>query len=380
MPSKYLGRMGKFELHAFTGNGKYHDSELAKRMHEIRYSVLEGGHPIYCTAVSPDFEKRQEHNPHDALPTTTHFVTINRKTGEIEYILSTAKDSGETYNGDIIGVPMENRFSPLFNGYPPGAFLDEFRSQFLRENYGADSDVPPMRIAELYRHVKNPDSELGGKGSEGARLGVYAAAYQHLVRDALHEDRTPSDLWVWDAKPFYAFYMYSVVDGVFRNLTINGGKGGRWIPTKDSSVKSKRVDGLEHYFLKEDGTQVTRNLPILFPPKDGSFGPENRGERKPVPMVDGLVDVGHVEYMIKKHPLLFPGEDLKFKLKERTSRAIICHRMYKDHHKPNPLVLPLNTSLHIGTGTFPWKMKGGKILKKHSLLRSDWSPLYETDF
>ena len=375
MPSKYIGRMCNFELHAFSESGEYQDSGLAKKMHEIRYRVLEKGCPIYCTAVSPDFEKREERNPHDALPTTTHFVTINRKPGEIEFILSTARDSGDTYRGDIIGVPLENRF--ILNGYPLGDSLEEFRSKFLHKNYGIEKRVEPMRIVELYRHVKNPDSELKGKQSLGARLAVYAAAYQYLVRDTLQEGRTPSDLWVWDAPPSYA-NLYAYVNGVFRDLTINVGKGGMWIPTKLSNLESKRVDGETHYFLKKDGTQVTRNLPILVPPKDGTFGPENKGGIEQKAMIDGLVDVGRVERMIKKHPWLFPGEDKEYRKMERGAMGVVCHRMYKDHHWYNPLVYFKNTLSHIKTGTFPWRLEK-ESRGNHSLLSSDLHPLYEMD-
>ena len=376
MPAKYMGRMGKFDLYAFSENGAYRDSKLAEQLHKIRYRVLETGHPIYCTAVNPDFEKKEEHNPHDSLPTTTHFVSINRKTGEIEYALSTAKDNGGTYKGEMIGIPLENRFMP--NGYPPGAPLDEFRSQFLRKNYGIDSNVPSGKIAELYRHVKNPDSELKGKHAVGARLSVYAAAYQYLVRDALQEGRKPTDLWAWDAIPKYA-NLYAYVNGVFRDLTINGGKGKRWIPTKNYNFELRSLNGETHYFLKEDDTQVTRNLPILFPPKDGTFGKKNKGKRGDVVMIDGLVDVGRAEYMVKKHPFLFPGKTLKERWNERGAMGIVCHRMYTDHHKFNPLVRLINSFLHIKTGTFPWKL-GKENRKSHSLLSSELHPLYETDF
>lgn len=375
MSSKYLGCIGNFELHAFSESGEYQDSGLAKKMHEIRYRVLEKGHPIYCTAVSPDFKKKEERNPHDALPTTTNFVTINRKTKEIEYILSTARDSGETYRGDVIGVPLENRF--ILNGYPPGVYLDEFRSRFLRENYGIEKDVEPMRIVELYRHVKNKDSRLSGMKAEGARLTVYATAYQHLVRDALQEGRTPSDLWVWDAIPYYAD-KYAYVNGVFRDLTINRENGSRWVPTRLSNLKLKSVDDVKHYFLKKDGTCMTRNLPILVPPKDGSFGPENRGDVKPVGMIDGLVDVGRVERMIKKHPWLFLGEDKKYRKMERGAMGVVCHRMYKNHHWYNPLIYIKNTSSHIKTGTFPWRLKK-ESRGNHSLLLDDLHASYEMD-
>jgi hypothetical protein len=379
--------MGMFDVHAFTESGKYADVGLAKQIHGLRYKILEKGQPIYCTAVRPDFKSREEHNPHDSLPSTIHFVSINRENGDIECALSTARDTGETYRGEIIGVPLENRYTPepFTHGdfgkltYLPGASLDRFRREFFRKNYNLKTNVPDGVIVELYRHMINPDSTLkklirmknpnGGPDiaifpMEGARLATYAGAYQTLIRDPLEKGENPSFLWVWDAIPRYA-NLYSFVGGVYRDMTINGKREWTWKPTR----KSDLIKVGNQYFLRngndKNTMQVTRSLQILEPGEN--FGPEQRGTIILEPMIDGLVDVRQVESLIRKHALIIPNCEADFELKRRGSLGVACHRMYKDHHGGNAEVAIANEHAQTVTGTYPFEFED-EGQGNHSLL------------
>jgi len=142
-----------------------------------RYEILNSSRAIYCTAVRPDEKNKVEINPHDKRPGTVHIVSIDDK-DNIICGLSAALDTGETDRGELIGLPLENRWKP--GDYPLGANLDEFREKFIRVNYGKNRELKPGEMVELYRHFKVNE----GKENLPFRIVVYTGAYQLLVREA----------------------------------------------------------------------------------------------------------------------------------------------------------------------------------------------------
>jgi hypothetical protein len=354
-----LGKLGSIELHVFTENGHYKDIFLSRMLHEMRYDVLARTRkPIFCTAVCPDHSHERESNPHDALPSTKHFVAINSRTGDLEYALSAARYSSE------FGVPLENRYKR--NGYPEGASLDRFKSKYLFQSYGIDKDIEPARIVEIYRHIRNPRSSVRGKKALGARLGVYLAAYQELVRFAFEAGKMPADLWVWDAIPPYAD-KYAYVGGIYRDIVV---RTGRYVPTwKSKKIIEKSVGGAKHCYLANE--QVTRSVPVLFPPLDGSFSDVNKGEIKPVGMVDGLIDIKRNELMVKKHPYLFAerkSHGFGQRMGERLAMSLVARRAYLDHHPQNISCRFIEFAVDILWGTRPWKLVSENNRIGHSLI------------
>lgn len=127
LPSLYLGSIGGkteiYEIHVLTKDlpfREYSSSQIAdhKLFHDIvteRFNVLKNGKPIFCTAVNPIIEKGVEINPHDDRDGTIHFVCLNEG-GKIVCCLSVAVDTQEKEHGEIIGLPLENRWKA--NGYP----------------------------------------------------------------------------------------------------------------------------------------------------------------------------------------------------------------------------------------------------------------------
>lgn len=136
---------------------EFHQSEISdpslyRSMLTQRFMLLETGRPIYCTAVNPDKKKRQEHNPHDDRAGTVHIAAVDSQSGDIACILSLAVDTGERERGDIVGLPLENRWRQ--NGYPEGSSLDRFREIYLALNYQSKMAMAPWQMVELYRHFK----------------------------------------------------------------------------------------------------------------------------------------------------------------------------------------------------------------------------------
>ncbi|NOX72001.1 MAG: hypothetical protein GXO64_04905 [Candidatus Micrarchaeota archaeon] len=303
----------EIEVHAFSENGPNSDKGLAKALHEARYNVLANGQPIYCTAVTPDFDKKEERNPHDELDSTRHVVLLinNKKNNKIGYGASAAISTGETYRGEIIGVPLENRYQPEGSNplnYPEGASMDDFR-KFVKRTYGTDENI----IAEIYRHFENPMlrdeikeiRKKGGPRPEALRLLVYAGLYKDLVVDRENKGDMPVWLWVYDAIARYAD-KYSKVGGSFRDFVH---KKGLWIPTALSKVRKGEPDGegVDQWYLKGvnddlDGTLVSRLLEIFYPAEN--FNETGRGEIRKAAMLDGVVGIKEDENKIK-HPLSF---------------------------------------------------------------------------
>jgi hypothetical protein len=224
LSSLYLGKIGGkdvYEIHAITKDLPFRefpvsgiaDGALFQKIIEERYRLLASGKPIYCTAVKPDTEKKIEVNPHDELPGTVHFVAVDKK-GALACALSVAVDTGESDNGGLIGLPLENRWK--HNGYPEGASLDRFREKYLRLNYQRTRGLAACEMGELYRHFR-----VVSQGNDIApRIGLYTGCYHLLVREAIKKRITPTWIWVFDAIPSY-FELYRWVGlAALRDMTV----------------------------------------------------------------------------------------------------------------------------------------------------------------
>ena len=163
MTSLFLGTIGSrnsdYEVHALTkdlpfrefNKSSISDAALYNKLIQGRFQLLAGERPIYCKAINPDTEKKIEENPHDTREGTVHIVAVDQN-GDIECALSAAVDTGAKDGGNLIGLPLENRWNP--NGYHEGASLDTFRKRYLKSLYGKNRSINPWEMVELYRHYK----------------------------------------------------------------------------------------------------------------------------------------------------------------------------------------------------------------------------------
>ncbi|MBN2102160.1 MAG: hypothetical protein JW716_04785 [Candidatus Aenigmarchaeota archaeon] len=344
MPAKVLFEYnGGKKVIVCSEAGQYQDAAMCQEIYKSRFSVQTGSSekkvgpaPMYCTAVTPDFEKKVERGPHDER--AIHVASVN-KHGKILYALSLAVDNGETHHGARIGVPLENRYkSPLMpdgsgQSYEESASLDAFREKYARLNEGSNAPVADGRVVELFRHHQNTAmkttlAEFAHLPKEqrreavkrsvmidfGDRLMTYGAAFKVLCTDPVARGQQPADLWVWDAIPNYA-KMYAVVGGVFRDFTLkqNGNGGGIYLPTRMTLIKEDKAmdpDGAKPWKLRKDiaatinggsPIQVSRNLQIFHPDKD--YAQTGRGVIEKDPMLDGLVPTGVIAGELNRHPI-----------------------------------------------------------------------------
>jgi len=337
MSSLFLGKIGGkniYEIHVFTKDlpfREYKTSQIADdalfdKLIKGRYEVLEGGKPIYCTAINPDVEKKIEVNPHDTREGTIHIVAID-KNGNIEAALSAAIDIGSKNNGDTIGVPLENRWRS--NGYPVGASLDSFRKKYARSMYREDRDIRPYEIAELYRHFRRSKH-----GDLAARMGLYTGWYHIGVRDAVNKGNTPSTLWLFDAVKEY-FNLYKLVGGaVLRDPTIDNSP--QVIAPTIKNIKDGVHKGEKALFYKGKMISRTVKTPIPFR-EDGLL----KFKYEDVPFIDGVVDARMRSETIKKGPLFLSlKEDKGFSLADRLmlriGLTVVSKRSFEvDHHPSN---------------------------------------------
>ena len=294
MPSLYLGKISgnnSSEIHAFTKDlsfreyckSKIADRALFQKLLEGRYEILEKGRPIYCTAVRPDRERRIEETPHDTREGTLHIAALD-KNGEIEAALSVATDIGTKDRGDLVGLPLENRWRT--NGYPQGSSLDPFREKYARLMYGEDRSIRPHEMAELYRHFKKSNAN-----GLAARFGLYTGWYHIGVRDAVNKGITLTWCWIFDAVKNY-FKLYKLVGaGVLRDFSI--GDPPRLISPSLQDIYERETHGVKELFY--NGKKISRSVLIPIPfKKNGDIEFKN----EEVPFLDGLVD-------IRRKPLSF---------------------------------------------------------------------------
>ena len=336
MSSLYLGTIGNgtdvYQIHAFTKDlpfrgfaaAQISDRILFQRLLESRYEVLEGGRAIYCTAVHPDKDRRMEYNPHDDRPGTVHIVSINNKTNEIACGISVAVDCNGKEHGEIIGLPLENRWKR--NGYREGSSLDQFRYSYLRSNRDTGRTIAPWEMAELYRHFRK---EANGGGLI-CRLGVYTGAYHLLVREARKYRLRPTTLWVFDAIPQY-FQLYRFAGAaVLRNPSIE--TPSRLISPGKDNVYEETTGGQRtiHY----QGECISRPLSVPIP---SNCNGELEFNMEDVPFLDGLVDIELVERAVRQsptelQPLMFNGMEDQDISMLRMGLSVIAHRFFEDSY------------------------------------------------
>ncbi len=301
--SLYLGTIGGAagisEIHAFTKDlpfcsfttSQIADANLYSSMLIGRYEYLQGGKPIFCTAINADTSKGIEYNPHDDRLGTVHIAAINKLSQGISCMLSIAVDTGETFNGERIGLPLENRWKS--NGFPLGSNLDGFRNNYLVLNSDSKHPIRPWQMAELYRHVR-----INGSPSDHvARLGLYVGAYHLLVREARNKKEEETFIWLFDAIVDY-FHLYRLAGAaVLRDLTIEDNP--RYISPRKFDVKE--VENADGRKLLYNGEVISRDVTVPHPINDvlGNLAFEN----KLVPFLDGVINIHKVENAIRSSPL-----------------------------------------------------------------------------
>lgn len=360
MASLHLGKIGGqevYEIHAFTKDLPFRgyscrrisDRALFQKMIEGRYEVLEGGRPIYCTAVHPDSRRRVEENPHDTRYGTVHIAAINKE-GDIEGALSVAVDTGESDQGYPVGVPLENRWKT--NGYPVGASLDSFRKSYLRNMYDEDRDIQPYELAELYRHYRR-----AGTKDLAPRFGLYTGWYHLGVRDALNKGKTPSWLWVFDAVKEY-FILYKLVGGgVLRDPSF--GAPPRLVSPSLDEIDETDIEGEKTLLYR--GRKISRTVRTPIPFRENG---ELKFRQEDVPFLDGLVDIRKVSESIRKGPVLlsikdFKGFTLKDRMMLRIGLTVAARRSFeKDHHPSHPMCRFVNRQAMKKAGIRVWEFTG----------------------
>lgn len=365
MASLYLGKIGDkenvFEIHALTKDlpfreYKQHeiaDENLFHKLHKGRYKVLESGKPIFCTAITPDFDKKIETNPHDDREGSVHFVAIN-KDGEISCAVSIAIDIGEKEKGAPIGLPLENRWKR--NGYPEGKYLDEFRVKYLDKNYGNNRPFQPWEMAEFYRHYKDPDE----KSSISVRLGLYTGCYHLLMREAKKKGIRQTLFWVFSAIPAY-FELYKYAGAVLlRDFTIKDTV--RYISPGKRDIVRKEFDGVPHLLYGNE--VISRNIKVPIFTKDNE---ELTYEYQQIPFLDGLVDIWRLEQMAKQAPyfLNLKGiEGISFldKIKIRSGLAIMGKRAWEEDGPTSFAIRSINNFILKNAQSSVWSFNDiGKI-------------------
>ena len=361
MTSLYLGvvtsHTGQYEIHAITkdqpfrefGEREIADKSLYQKMLEGRFKVLEGGNPIYCTAIHPNFHTKIEENPHDDREGTVHIVAIDGG-GNVMASVSVAVYTQEKMDGTQIGLPLENEFKP--GDYAVGASLDPFREKYLRRMYHRNSDVPPWMMAELYRHYK-----LTQRGDIAPRLGVYTGWYHLGVREARKKGKLPTTLWVFDAIPEY-FYLYKLIGkAVLRDWTIDAPP--RLVSPQPRQIKFSEIDGEE--VILWNGEKISRSLKVLIPMAGGT---KFAYRYEDVPFLDGLVDIEYLENDLRKNNFLTDYEGrVGFSLKEKTrirmGQSIVGKRVFDEVYGPRNLVNGIIYKAALRTtGILRWNFNG----------------------
>ena len=337
MSSLYIGTIGDkhetFEVHAITNGFPFRgykkdeisDPGLFRELVKSRYKVLKRGRPIYCTAVNPDIINETETNPHDERPGTVHIAVLNKERNIVSGS-SLAIDLLEKDKGEIIGLPLENRWER--NNYPEGDNLDKFRKKYLRLNYNLQRDILPGELVELYRHFKLDNTR---SGNVAPRLAVYYGAYNLLKRGANKNGIVPAWIWVFDSIPAY-FNLYRYAGAaVLRDSSINEASHLISPGKRDLTKKAK-----EKSILYEDSV-ISRNILVPIPKKhkDGlSFA------TREVPFLDGVIDIIKIEksaykYTLTMRDLKHKGINYKDLCRIRGCLCTIGSQTFEDFHRYN---------------------------------------------
>lgn len=316
MASLYLGKIGdgqqNYEVHAFTPGlafreykvSEVSDVQLFQKLLQSRYRLFEEGRSIYCTAVNPDVIEKTESSPHDTREGCIHLASID-SSGEIACGLSIAVDTGEKKGGKPIGLPLENRWKP--GSYPEGVNLDPFRERYPRTQWGSNRTLRPWEMAECYRHFKSSlvSNDLN------CRLGLYAAGYHLLVRNARATGKQITPIMVFDAIPEY-FTLYKWAGcASLRDPTI--AEQPEWLAPGYNKLIRRQEGSTETLYYK--GQPISRTVPVPIARVDEEKLSFSREE---VPFLDGVVDLLKLERFANRFPYLMAIRGIKgFSLGDR---------------------------------------------------------------
>lgn len=335
MSSLYLGKIGgengPYEIHALTkglpfrefSSSEIADLNLFQKVLSERFNVLEGGRPIYCTAVNPDLEKRIETNPHDEREGTVHIVSLDT-TGQIVCSISVAVDTGDKVHGEIVGLPLENRYKQ--NGYAVGADLAKFRDQYLRLHYNKSRSFKPYEMAELYRHFR---SNTVASDDISARIGLYTGCYYLFNQEAINRQITPTWIWVFDAIPAY-FKLYRLAGAAMLRDLLVGSPPQKVSPRFD--LKDNRSKGAHPIIFRDK--VVSRIVKVPFPSKEIE---KLLFTHQDVHFLDGVVDTHIMEKSVVKSKGLPFSMGIKHfglvdKIKLRVGLTLTGEKHFKYYH------------------------------------------------
>lgn len=349
MASLHLGTIGNqtrtYEIHAFTNGLPFRefkasqigDNTLYRTMLNERYTFLESGKPAYFTLMNVDKEKREVANPHDDRTGTIHLAALDKETGNMAYLVSVAVDTGERDGGDIIGLPLENRWRS--GGSQEGANLDPFRERYLRLNYASVSHVKPWQMAELYRHFKT----VTDGGDLTARIGLYTGLYHLLVREARRKDRQATHIWVFYAVPKH-FHLYRLAGGaVLRDPIVENPP--RHISPNIDDIQYASVDGKKCVIYNHE--VISRNFKVPIPCPGVDY---QQWELEDVAFLDGLIDIQKVEEAVQTDPveispIRYQGMTQQDIDKLRIALSVLGKRYYEDCHPDNLTITSTNIRL-----------------------------------
>jgi len=349
MSSLFLGNIGNgsvlYEIHAFTNGlpfskfnqSQISDSELYRRLLHERFKLMGSGVPIICTAINPDGGKQEEYNPHDDRPGTFHLAAIDSKTGNIVFGQSLAVDIGDEERGELIGLPIENRWRSGI--YPKGLNLDLFRERYTALNHESRTRVKPWQMVELYRGFK----PVTQRGDLTSRIGVYTGAYHLLVREARRKETEPTYIWVLDAIPkYFNLYRWAGAAVLLEHTVANP---PRHISPNINSMEERTIENRKCIIY--DNKVISRNCRVQVPSHRGA---ELDFIMEDFAILDGVVDIYKLEHAVKVSPIeLTPvkyegmtDEDMNML---RTSLSVLGKRQYEDCHSNDQSVIATNNEL-----------------------------------
>lgn len=349
MASLHLGNIGNqtrtYEIHAFTNGLPFRgfkasqvgDNMLYRAMLNERYTLLESEKPAYFAPVNVDKEKREMQSPHDDRMGTIHLAALDKKTGSMACLVSVAVDTGERDDGDIVGLPLENRWRS--GGSQEGANLDPFRELYLRLNYASVSHVKPWQMAELYRHFKT----VTDGGDLTSRVGLYTGLYHLLVREARRKERQATHIWVFAAIPMY-FQLYRLAGAaVLRDPTIENPP--RHISPNIDDIQYASVEGKKCVIYNHE--VISRNIRAPIPCHSVDH---QQWALEDVAGLDGLIDIQKVEEAVQTDPveispIRYQGMTQQDIDKLRIDLSVLGKRYYEDCHPDNLTITSMNIRL-----------------------------------
>jgi hypothetical protein len=340
MSSLYLGHISAgdsvYQIHAFTRglpfrefpSSEISDSSLFDAMLKGRYDVLASGREIRWGGI--DKEKQQEYNPHDDRPGTLHIAALDQKDQKMACVISIAVDTGEKEQGDIIGLPLENRWKK--NEKQKSSSLDRFRENYLSFNYGVKRPIEPYEMAELYRHYRVSDID-----ANIPRIAICTGAFHLLIKEARNRNRTETFLWVFDAIVPY-FNLYRIAGAaVLRSFTLKDPP--RYIsPSPDKIVYKRESDQVNAYWGEEIISHSVKVPQLHIENGNITYKTEE------IIYLDGIVDLHRVEKAMIESPIeLLPlknegmtEEDMQML---RAAVSVVGRRGYEEYHRNNPKVM-----------------------------------------